>query len=69
MTRLDLPSEAFTRPQWHTNAVFEEWSGGLRLKGYTKPTLRTFYQNVSVVQSNPNIRASWVWYGGQWVRV
>jgi hypothetical protein len=68
MARLDLPMEAFSKPQWWSNAVYRDVPGkGLLFAGYTRPVLRTFTQQVAAVP--PNSRASWVWFGGEWVRI
>ena len=67
-SRLDLPLEAFSQPQWWSNAVYRNVPGkGLLFDGYTRPALRTFSEHVRTV---PNAsHASWVWFGGEWVRV
>jgi hypothetical protein len=69
-SRLDLPLEAFSKPQWWSNAIYRDVPGrGLVFQGYTKPALRTFDGHVASVMSMPGARVSWVWFGGEWVRV
>lgn len=67
---MDLPQEAFFRPQWWSSALYKDVPGkGLLLQGYTKPTLRTFSDHVASTQRTPGVWASWVWYSNEWVRV
>ncbi len=68
-TRLDLPAEALTTKQWWTNALYAKTASGFVLKGYTKPALRTFYENTGALQRSPGVAVTWVWYDGGWVRI
>lgn len=69
-SRLDLPPDAFVRPQWWSSALYKHVPGkGLLFQGYSRPALQTFYDHVGRTQRTGGVWASWVWFGGQWVRV
>lgn len=60
--------EAFSQPQWWSNAVYKHVPGkGLLFAGYSRPALKNFRDHVAAVPSGT--WASWVWFGGEWVRV
>jgi hypothetical protein len=72
LTRLDLPTEAFTRPSWWTSAIYQnDPKRGWIFRGYTPNRWQTFSEHVDGLNLSDPKRTnlvSWVWFNGQWVR-
>lgn len=73
ISRLDLPPEALAKPQVWTRYLLKEQKGSVVQVGYTKPKLQTFYDQVgdSMNDSKRGLKTyvTYVWFGGQWVKV
>jgi hypothetical protein len=73
ISRLDLPPEALAKPQVWTRYLLKQGPNGLLAKGYTKPKLQTFYDQVGDAMNDSKQQlktyASYVWFNGQWVRI
>lgn len=72
LTRLDLPTEALTKPTWWVSAIYDYIpKRGWIFRGYSPLAWRTFHEHVDALQIDEkrNTAVSWVWWGGQWVKV
>ena len=71
---LDLPQEVFSKPHvWTRYLLKEDPHIGLVAKGYSKPKLQTFYDQVGDAMNDSSrglkTYVTYVWYKNQWVKV
>lgn len=73
LSHLDLPLEAYKLPQYWVSALYvRDPRRGYVLQRYTPMQLGTYLQHfdsIFYMQPKPAAKVTWVWFGGQWVRV
>jgi hypothetical protein len=73
ISTLDLPHDAFFKPQPHVVLVYKWEPGrGWISQGYSKPKVQTNYQHLGdlMALSERGYRTvSWVAWNGEWVRL